>query len=116
MKDMKTALRKFQSRRGESISEVLTAVLITTLGLTILAGMISGASRVIRRSEDAMGRYIAAENALAEQSEASPNQSAGQATLTFGNAVDEKKITVDVTVYSAETGEEQPLYSYEAKE
>ena len=57
-----------RSRRGETITEVLVALLISALGLVLLAGMIGTATRLITDSRAQTEAYIEAENALAAQS------------------------------------------------
>ena len=59
---------KLRSRRGETIAEVLVALLISALGLVLLAGMIGTATRLITDSRAQTEAYIEAENALAAQS------------------------------------------------
>ncbi len=60
--------RRLREQRGESIAEVLLAVLISALALVLLAGMISASADMIEHSRNTMDDYIAAENALAEKS------------------------------------------------
>ena len=57
-----------RSRRGETITEVLVALLISALGLVLLAGMIGVATRLITDSRTNTNAFIAAENALVAQS------------------------------------------------
>ena len=71
--------KKLKSRSGESIGEVLVAVLISALALALLAGMVVSASRIVTQSKQALGRYVAAENALTMQS---GEGTSGQVTIT----------------------------------
>ncbi len=64
----KKLLEKLRSRRGESIAEVLVAMLISAVALVLLASMIVSSSRLILRSRDRMAEYDAANNALAVMS------------------------------------------------
>ena len=65
---MKRPIRKrLHSRAGETITEVLVSVLIAALGMTLLAGMISAASKMITNSKKSTETYVSAENILATQ-------------------------------------------------
>ena len=65
---MKQPIRKrLRSRVGETITEVLVSVLIAALGMTLLAGMISAASKMITDSKKSTETYVNAENILATQ-------------------------------------------------
>ncbi len=65
---MKRPIRKrLRSRAGETITEVLVSVLIAALGMTLLAGMISAASKMITDSKKSTETYVNAENILATQ-------------------------------------------------
>ena len=54
---MSKILKKLRSKKGESIGEVLVALLISSLGLTLLAGMITSAKSVLDRSKTKMDSY-----------------------------------------------------------
>ncbi len=73
MNKMKQLGKKLRSRCGESIAEVLIALLIAALGLTLLAAMITSASRMIRMSKQNMEAYTATQNALVSRPSASIN-------------------------------------------
>ena len=62
---MKQIRNKIRSRAGESLAEVLVALLVATLALMILAGMISSTTSIVKASESKMGDYYA-ENAKLE--------------------------------------------------
>ena len=55
---------KNRSVAGESIGEVLVATLISSLGLLMLAMMISTASRMVTNSQSVMDNYIEDEMAI----------------------------------------------------
>ena len=61
-------IAKLNSRTGDSIAEVLVALLISALGLVILASMIISSTRMISSSRDKMERYYEANNILESQS------------------------------------------------
>lgn len=62
---MKQIRNKIRSRAGESLAEVLVALLVATLALMILAGMITSTTSIVKASESKMGDYYA-ENAKLE--------------------------------------------------
>ncbi|MCR5294087.1 MAG: hypothetical protein K6E30_02775 [Lachnospiraceae bacterium] len=61
---MRRIKRKLKSSSGESIVEVLVALLISALALTMLAGMVTASQRIITRSEQVLKAYYSSENAL----------------------------------------------------
>ena len=70
MHDMRNRfLHKLRDTSGESLVEVLSAMLIATLSLIMLANALSSAVRIVRDSEDAMVTYYAQSNALATASQ-----------------------------------------------
>lgn len=62
MKDRLKA--KLKSKAGETIGETLIALLVSALALTMLAGAISTAAKLITESETKMTEYYAGINAL----------------------------------------------------
>lgn len=69
----KRMLEKLRSRRGDSIAEVLVAMLISAVALVLLASMIASSSRMIRRSRESMEDYDAANNVLAAMPDTVPD-------------------------------------------
>ena len=65
---MKKLFQKLNSCRGESIGEVLVALLISALALVMLAGMISASSRMITKSKTELKEYYDANAALNSES------------------------------------------------
>ena len=84
---MKKILRKLNNRRGESLSEVLIALLISSLGIALLAVMITSSVRMITESRTTVESYVAAENALAVRT-GSTGQT-GTVTLTNNGGHDQ---------------------------
>ncbi len=62
--------RKLKSKRGETLVEVLVAVLISALALWMFAGMISTSMRLTNESKNKLDDYYKA-NASLEQKESS---------------------------------------------
>ena len=68
MKTMKAKIcAKLRAGRGETLAEVLVALLIAALALTMLASVIAASSRMITQSKAKMKTYYEANDALAEQ-------------------------------------------------
>ena len=63
-------IRKLQSKAGDSIAEVLIALLISSLALVMLASMISSSANMITKSKSNMDDYYSKMNALASSSNA----------------------------------------------
>lgn len=70
--------KKVLDKRGESIAEVLIALLISALALTILASMITSTKNVLDTSKKKMNEYNSHAAVLAEQTSGS---SAGTGTV-----------------------------------
>ena len=64
LQDMKAKLR---GRAGESIAEVLVALLISAVALVMLASMISASTNMIQRSREQLAEYYAQNNVLTTQ-------------------------------------------------
>jgi Tfp pilus assembly protein PilV len=68
MRKLKTMLgAKLKSQSGESLGEVLVALLIAALAMTMLASVITTTSRIIKQSKDDLKTYYDANDALAAQ-------------------------------------------------
>ncbi len=63
-----SAAKKIRSERGESLAEVLVAILFSALALVLLASMITTSTRIISASRDRMNSYYAQNAALSGQS------------------------------------------------
>lgn len=83
----KICVRIFHCQRGESIGEVLVALLISSFGLVLLASMISSASKMVTNSKSKVEQYIKEENVIVKQDE-SKNHGDGTVTIKInGNSV-----------------------------
>lgn len=68
MKKQKSRLfAKLKSNAGESLGEVLIALLIAALAMTMLASVISSASRILTNSHKAIDEYYEANDVIANQ-------------------------------------------------
>lgn len=88
--------RRLKNRGGETITEVLVALLISALALTMLAAMIAAATRMVDQSRKSLDDYYKAENNLAALSGAPSGT--GRATLSG------EETGWDVTYYSDGNG------------
>ena len=71
------AAARLRSRRGETLGEVLVAVLVAALGLVILASAVRSSSNIVRKSKEAAEKYVTAERALVNRSASSTGENAG---------------------------------------
>lgn len=56
--------KKLRSRRGESIAEVLLAVMVGALAIALFTVMLSSSAKIIMKNRTAMQEYVAGSNAL----------------------------------------------------
>ena len=69
MKKLKNQIaEKLKRKSGETLAEVLIALLIAALALTMLASTIASSSKMITQSKQKMESYYAANDSLAEKS------------------------------------------------
>lgn len=66
---LKQAAARARSRRGESIVEVLIALLVGALAILMLASMTTAATNAIKSSQSRIDEYAHEENRLAEMSD-----------------------------------------------
>ncbi len=95
---MKRVWKKLRSGRGESIAEVLVALLISAVALVLLASMISVSSSLVKKSRTAMEEYDEAGNRLNAMAAPEPGATGdeGKIKLTMGG--DEIKLTPDQAI------------------
>ncbi len=96
----KKALKTLKSQGGETISEVLIALLVSALALTMLASMITSSSRMVTGSMRAMTAYIAEENNIVDYS---GTYETGEVTLKMKGLDGEEKAWI-LSNYSAGGG------------
>ena len=98
-------MRKFRDRRGETLAETLCAVLVLALGVALLAAMISAASRLDRKTDQAVGElYQSFSKAENPDSSTYPTEVDGTVSVQIG---DENE-NVNVTFY----GNKEQVVSY----
>ena len=112
---MKKLRQKFTSTRGESISEVLIAMLIIELALLMVVSMIMSAGRMITKSEKTYDILYSRRNAMETNQEqtkestsvigrmsaAAPAPTSAPASVTVKNADGNgSSTTANVTIYT----------------
>ena len=124
------AAQKLKSRSGETISELLIALLISSLALTMLAGMITAASRIVRNSMKSMENYVEHENLIVSRPDVVPPEiiTKVEGTLTVSIPKDDgtesvRKLTdedpnnyINVTFYKTVAFGKVPVITYERSE
>ena len=80
-------IKKLRSSRGDSIAEVLIALLISVVALVMLAAMIASSTRLIQQSRTAIEKYDAANNALATMADGSASGNGKLIVKAGGNTV-----------------------------
>lgn len=111
---------KLRARLGETITEVLVALLVLALGLLLLAGMLSAAGRIVTDSKGIFEDYAAAENILAAQSssESSEKVDISVGNITVHKSSDTLRLTdssgtsLPVTYYENTVLTNKPVISY----
>ena len=103
---------RLKNSAGESLAEVLIALLIAALALTMLAATISAASKMITNSKTKMGEYYAANDALAVQAKdssktlsitVSPMKLNAENNLVVDDTAAKVKLTADGTEATSTT-------------
>jgi Tfp pilus assembly protein PilV len=100
---MKQMMRKLNSSAGESIAEVLAAMLVIALGIVMLVSMVSSSGNMIRRSEQSYAENMDQFNALEVQ--ASPAAAADPkpetAEISMKSTSGSDSYTGSITVWKA---------------
>lgn len=125
------AIRKLKSKDGESIGEVLAAMVIISLAAILLATMIAASMRIITRSVEGYDLYVAQVNALNTDGEV---KSAGNkrtyqndelgyqtgnrnitVTGTIGNSGGSEQVSLNipVTIYEIRKSDRTELWRYQ---
>ena len=97
---MKRFFKKLKSRAGESIAEVLIALLVSSIGLVMLASMISTSGSIIKKSRDALEHYY---------EDANWSNANGEVTIAIAEA-GEVEIKPTVTFYTGTLGTKDVVY------
>lgn len=121
----KKMLNKLKSQGGETLAEVLIALLISALALTMLAGIISASGKIVLGSMDKMKTYLQAENQIVSYDAEDPVSSAeGTITLhikkngadaTYRLTEQNTGTAVDIVFYKSDVLGKIPVVSYKVK-
>lgn len=92
---LKRLRSRLRNNRGESLTEVLVAVLISSIALLMLASMVGTTQDLVRRSKEATQNYVSASNLLVEKGGDDDDQEEGDVQFSVilidgGNATDVK--------------------------
>ena len=102
---------KLHSRAGETITEVLIALLVSALALTMLATMISSTVSMIQQSKESMKNYYDMSIVLEEQKTGTTGTASINTSGSTGSTVSE---SASVNLYKNDffTSEEKKVYAY----
>ena len=107
------AVKRLKQNTGETIAELLVAVVISTLGLMLLAGMINAASAMIRSGQETEERYAAGENALADRTGAVVGT--GSVTIAYNSvsvSIASGVESIPVSYYANDAMDGSPVVAY----
>ena len=105
-----TLRARLGSSRGESLIEVLVAIVVSGLAILMLATVIASATTINKTSREAMNGYYDKSNAIAETSDSN-----GSGTVTLGSGGDEIPLDKsNVRYYIEEQDDGTPVVKYGA--
>ncbi|MGO5291348.1 hypothetical protein ACTQ1N_04080 [Porcincola sp. LCP21S3_C12] len=127
---MKKMIQKLKSKNGESIGEVLAAMVIISLAAIMLASMIAASMRIITRSVKGYDLYVAQVNALNTEGRVKsagekeyPDDELGYQRETGKNVIvvwkvgsegQTVRLSVPVTIYEIRKSGSTELWRYQA--
>ena len=76
-----TWLNKIKDQSGESLGEVLVALIVSSLALLMLAGVISASGKILTQSKNKMTDYYNANNVMVMQTTGNSNISSGTVSV-----------------------------------
>ena len=86
MRQTRKTTGKRNNQRGETIAEVLVALLISSMGMLLLAGMVFASNQMIAKSRESISAYTQMENTLSARDSAE----GGNGSVSFKVAEEEK--------------------------
>lgn len=96
--------KRLKSKSGETIGEVLVALLISSLALLMLAGAITSSTNLVEKSRKNQEKYYAANDYLNGDSDSTPEEGTivqGSGTVTIGNDINQESVSVNLYVNTA---------------
>ena len=108
---------RLRTTRGESITEVLVAILVAGLAVLMLATVIAVAANSNAKSRDAMNEYFAANNNIAAETVANGT---GSVSLADANTNETVRLStsssISVNYYISEQYDDTPIATYDTSE
>lgn len=83
--------KKWRSQAGESLAEVLVALLICVVGVVMMVAMIAASTRVVDKSTGAMHQEYAL-------TDIDSKDATGKVTVKWGSGTEQKTRTFDVVI------------------
>lgn len=110
---LRAAAARLRSRGGDSIAEVLVALLISAVALVMLASMISASASLIERSKATMAQYYAVNNALTLQADGDDALAeVKEGSAVFKDKDDTPVLNVAVFYRANEQVKAHPVFAY----
>ena len=105
---MKELIRKLKKEAGESLAEVLVALLIVVTSVLLLVGVIGSAVRLVEKSRSSIQEHYKLHNEIAGKAAETE-----EGTLRLSFVIDDETVseTISVTLYMNES--EVAAYAYE---
>lgn len=100
--------RKLKSNAGESLTEVLVALLISVVAITMLASVIATSGSILEKGNGNINEYVAAGSALEEQQ---TSATTGKVSIVNGSGTAVAltgRTQIDVYYYDITDGMEKP--------
>ena len=110
----KLTKNKIKSQAGETIAEVLVALLISALALVMLAAMISSTYSIVRRGENKMNEYYEVNNETLASRSSGDDGTASYSSSSEGDTLLNIPNT-SVTVYVNDKFGETRVVAYNEK-
>ena len=111
----RSVIGKIESQGGESIGEVLVALLISSIGLTLLAMMVSSSSRMVERSKSTVHNYIEQSNILEDHSKPGTSGTLSFSCDSTTKIADNSTAPIDIEYYTNEVIGNNKVISYKKK-
>ena len=108
---MKRLIKKLRNKKGESLVESLTAILIFTFASIILLSMVATAAKInqtVKQEDEQIAAELYYAEAQMNEEGAQPLFASPKVKITYGDQTD----TIDVDTFSAKDGS---LYSFFVK-
>ena len=102
---------KLNKDKGESLAEVLIAVLIIAVGLVLLSSLVIASSRLVDKSQTRMSSVYNAVNTL-EESSVNPDAASEIDIVSESMGASDMMIVSNVKIYKANVDSDTSIVSY----